>query len=57
MGVWLLVNVDIDKDLYEDIREVVKKDKLNFPSIRHFVHKMLLDKVMDVKNNSKEQKE
>ena len=52
---WLLVNVDIDKDLYEDIKEVVKKDKLNFPSIRHFVQKMLFDKVTEVKNNSKKE--
>lgn len=52
MGVYLLVNVDIDKDLYEDIKNVVKKDRLNFPSIRHFVQKILLDKVIEVKNNS-----
>ncbi len=52
-----MVNVDIDKDLYEDIKEVVKKDRLNFPSIRHFVHKMLLDKVIEEKNNRKEEKE
>jgi len=45
-----LVNVDIDEDLYKDIKEVVKKDKLNFPSIRHFVHKMLIDKIMEKKN-------
>ena len=49
-----MVNVDIDKDLYEDIKQVVKKDRLNFPSIRHFVQKMLLDKIIEVKNNSKE---
>jgi len=51
-----LVNVDIDEDLYKDIKEVVKKDKLNFPSIRYFVHKMLIDKIMEVKNNDKGEK-
>lgn len=45
-----MVNVDVDKDLYNDIREIVKKDKLNFPSIRHFVHKHLLDKIIEIKN-------
>lgn len=54
MGVLLLVNVDIDKDLYKDIKNIVKKDRLNFPSIRHFVHKMLIDRVIEAKNNNKE---
>ena len=49
-----MVNVDIDKDLYDDIKEVVKKDRLNFPSIRHFVQKILLDKVIEEKNNNSE---
>ena len=44
-----MVNVDIDKDLYEDIKGVVRKDKLKFPSIRHFVHEMLLEKMGGVK--------
>lgn len=52
-----LVNVDIDEDLYQDIKEAVKKDRLNFPSIRHFVHKMLMDKLGEVKNGSNNSRE
>jgi len=44
------VNVDIDKDLYEDIKSIVRQDRVNFPSIRHFVQKMLLEKVVERKN-------
>lgn len=44
-----MVNVDIDKDLYEDIKRLVRENKLNYPSIRHFVHKMLLDRIEDVR--------
>lgn len=51
-----MVNVDIDEDLYEDIKEAVKKDRLNFPSIRHFVHKMLMEKIGGARNNNKEGK-
>ena len=44
-----MVNVDIDTDLYEDIKSIVHKDRVNFASIRHFVQKMLLEKVMERK--------
>ena len=40
-----MVNVDIDEKLYNEIKEIVEKDRLNYPSIRHFVHKGLLEKV------------
>ena len=36
-----MVNVDIDADLYEDIKSIVKQNRLDYPSIRHFVQKML----------------
>ena len=45
-----MVNVDIDTDLYEDIKQIVRKDRVNFASIRHFVQKMLLEKVVERKN-------
>ena len=48
-----MVNVDIDADLYEDIKSIVKQDRLNYPSIRHFVQKMLLEKVVEKKNGDK----
>jgi len=40
-----MVNVDIDKDLYENIRLIVKGNKLSYPSIRHFVHKTLIERI------------
>ncbi len=52
-----MVNVDIDKKVYEDIKEIVNKDRLNFPSIRHFVHKILLDKIKEIKNKFKEEED
>lgn len=42
-----MVNVDIDIDLYNSIKEAVKKDKLNYPSIRNFIQKILLEKIED----------
>ena len=44
-----MVNVDIDGKLYEDIKSIVHKDRVNFASIRHFVQKMLLEKVVERK--------
>ena len=44
-----MVNVDIDADLYEDIKSIVKQNRLDYPSIRHFVQKMLLEKVVERK--------
>lgn len=46
-----MVNVDIDKSLYENITKIVNENKLDFPSIRHFVNKMLFEKVKE--NNFK----
>lgn len=34
-----MVNVNIDDELYEGIKEVVKKNKYNYPSIKFFVQK------------------
>tara|TARA_Y100000310_G_scaffold330357_1_gene401844 strand:- start:7319 stop:7465 length:147 start_codon:yes stop_codon:yes gene_type:complete len=47
-----MVNVDIDEKLYDDIKQIVNKDRINFPSIRHYVHKVLLD---GMKEESKEE--
>ena len=45
-----MVNVDIDGKLYEDIKSIVRRDRVNFASIRHFMQKMLLEKVVERKN-------
>ena len=45
----ILVNVDIDLDLYRDIKQAVKENKVVYPSIRHFVHSTLLDKIAEIK--------
>lgn len=44
-----MVNVDIDDGLYEDIKRIVKKDKIKHPSIKHFVQVILFDRVTEIK--------
>ena len=48
-----MTNVDIDQDLYEDIKQTVRENKIVYPSIRHFVHKALLDKATETKKEKR----
>jgi predicted methyltransferase len=45
-----LVNVDIDKDLYEDIKKLIKKNKYNYSSIKFFVQKAIYNELLNNKN-------
>lgn len=51
-----MVNVDIDIDLYGDIKDIVRKNKLTYPSIKFFVNKVLFDKSLEIKENFKRKK-
>ena len=45
-----MVNVDIDEDLYEDIKALIKKFKYDYPSIKFFVQKAIYNELINSKN-------
>ena len=47
-----MVNVDIDKDLYEDVKELIKKKKYDYASVKFFVHKAIYNEILRSKENS-----
>jgi len=40
-----MVNVDLDKQLYEEVKQLVKKHKLEFPSVKFFVQRAVVKEV------------
>ena len=48
-----MTNVDIDQDLYEDIKQTVRENKIVYPSIRHFVHSSLLDRINELRKENR----
>lgn len=46
-----MVNVDIDGDLYEDIKSLVKQNKYDYPSVKFFVQKVVYN---ELRNSSEE---
>lgn len=40
-----MVNVDIDKDLYEDVKKIVKENKYDFPSVKFFIQKAVFNEI------------
>ena len=46
-----MVNVDIDKDLYEDVKRIVKKNKYDYASLKFFVHKAIYNELLRSKDN------
>ena len=47
-----MVNVDIDKDLYEDIKEVIKKKRYDYASVKFFVQKAIYNEILKSKDIS-----
>ena len=47
-----MVNVDIEKELYEDIKRTVQKRKYHYPSIKFFVQKSIYNELLSTKNYS-----
>ena len=57
-GVLLMVTVDIDPSLYDSVKSIVKKDRLSYPSVKHFVQKHLCEAVQAVnRRNNKDEKD
>lgn len=48
------MNVDIEKELYEQITKFVKQDKVTYPSINNFVNKAVRDRLRIELINKKE---
>ena len=38
-----MVNVDIDPLIYNNLKKIVQEDKINYPSIKFLVQKILMD--------------
>ena len=47
-----MVNVDIDKELYEHIKGVIKKKKYDYASVKFFVQKAILNELNHSKKDS-----
>ena len=47
-----MVNVDIEEELYEDIKKTVKQNKYDYASIKFFVQKAIYNELTASKNNS-----
>lgn len=45
-----MVNVDIDKELYESIKNAVQKKKYVYPSIKFFVQKAVYNEILSSKD-------
>jgi len=46
-----MVNVDIDTELYEDVKSVIKKHRYEFPSIKFFVQKAIYKEILNSTND------
>lgn len=42
-----MVNVDINPLVYDELKKRVKKNKLEYPSVKFLVHKLLMEKMED----------
>jgi len=38
-----MVNVDIHEDVYNRVKDHVSKNKLKYPSVRHFINNKILE--------------
>lgn len=46
-----MVSVDIDRELYSDIKKLVKKNKFYYPSVKFFVQKAVFKEIQSDKND------
>ena len=46
-----MVNVDIDKELYEHIKGVIKKKKYDYASVKFFVQKAIYNQLLISEDN------
>ena len=47
-----MVNVDIDRDLYNDIKKFVNKNKYLYPSVKFFVQKAVFNEIQSSKKHA-----
>ncbi|MBS3124175.1 hypothetical protein J4437_06110 [Candidatus Woesearchaeota archaeon] len=47
-----MVNVDIDQELYEDVKKLVKQRKYDYPSVKFFVQKVIHNELLRSKDKS-----
>ena len=47
-----MVNVDIEKELYDDIKQSIKKHKYHSPSVKFFVQKAIYNELHKLKSSS-----
>jgi hypothetical protein len=40
-----MVNVDIDPSIYKHLKRIVEQNRIEFPSIKFFVQKVLLERL------------
>ena len=45
-----MVNVDIDKYLYNDVKKFVREHRLEYPSVKFFVQKAVSNEILYPKN-------
>ncbi len=50
-----MTNVNLDDELYKQVSEFVKNDKIEYPSLQNFVEKAVRDKLRIEVINKKEQ--
>ena len=46
-----MVSVDIDRELYNDIKKMIMKYKYSYPSIKFFVQKAVYNEIQSSKKN------
>lgn len=49
-----MVNVDIDKELYEEVKQLVEKKKYDYPSVKFFVQKAVYHQMLKSKSSYEE---
>lgn len=49
-----MVTVNIDNELYEQVKEFIQKDRIEYPSLQNFVEKAVKDKLRIETINKKE---
>ena len=45
-----MVNVDLDKELYYEIKKIVRKNKYTYPSIKFFVQRAIYNEILHSNN-------
>lgn len=44
-----MVNIDIDREIYDDLKKLVKDNKYEYPSIKFCCQKLLLNEIKKIR--------